>query len=262
MCLMAPAGQGQKSLLPSANSFCRVAFMQDSPALVFALTLKRWFRANGWPQKITDDWAKDPGVNYPHGPWASQICGAMKADGYNPRAEFFIGLAVFNKAVADQSFKGIQGTKLRDRLEGAKPMVGDSGRLYGPSDFWSLFAGQAQPPTEYAANSTELTQEDCDEWTRLMRDNFRQICLKHMVNRAEGWSMLVEEMQKVAAENNDQMGPEELMWIQEVLSGLHEPEVEECKRRSKRSIYMGEPLQTAIVRLLGEQRAKKLISTA
>ena len=25
----------------------------------FALTLKRWFNSNGWPQKITDDWAKD-----------------------------------------------------------------------------------------------------------------------------------------------------------------------------------------------------------
>ena len=236
--------------------------MDDSPSLVFALTLKRWFRANDWPQKITDDWANDSGVKYPHGPWASQICGAMKADGYNPRVEFFIGLAVFNKAVADQSLRGIQSSKLRDRLEGAKPMTSDGGRLYGPSDFWSLFAGQTQPPTEYAANSTALTQEDCDEWTRLIRDNFRQICLKHMVNRAEGWSMLVEEIQKIAQEHNEKLGPEELMWAQEVLSGLHEPEVEEIKRRAKRSTHLGEPLQTAMVRLLGEQGAKKLISIA
>ena len=79
--------------------------MDESPALTFALTLKRWFRANGWPQKITDDWAKDPGIKSPNGPWASQVCNAMKGDNYNPRAEFYIALGAFNDFVAKKDLK-------------------------------------------------------------------------------------------------------------------------------------------------------------
>ena len=53
--------------------------MNENPALTFAITLKRWFAANGWPQRITDVWAHDPGIQSPTGPWASQMCNAMKA---------------------------------------------------------------------------------------------------------------------------------------------------------------------------------------
>ena len=41
---------------------------EDGP-LTFALTLKRWFASNDWPQKITQDWAEDAGVQNPNGPW-------------------------------------------------------------------------------------------------------------------------------------------------------------------------------------------------
>ena len=66
----------------------------NDPALTFAVTLKRWFASNDWPQKITDDWARDVGNST--GPWASQVCNAMKAKGYNPKAEFFLALGTFN----------------------------------------------------------------------------------------------------------------------------------------------------------------------
>ena len=87
------------------------------PALTFAITLKRWFASNDWPQKITNDWAQDVGNT--SGPWASQVCNAMKAAGYNPKAEFFLALGAFNEMVAEQKLLAIKDTRLKERLTGA-----------------------------------------------------------------------------------------------------------------------------------------------
>ena len=234
----------------------------NDPSLTFALTLKRWFNLNGWPQKITDDWAKDPGINHPHGPWASQMCGAMKADGYNPKADFFLSLGTFNRFVFDQQLTSVQDTKLRERLADAKALLLDNGEPYGGAEFWSLFAGLLNPP-EFLAPVAEFTQEDCDLWVATMRDNFKKLCLKHLVDRPEGWAILVTEMKRLAAEKGDFIPPDDLDWGKEVLSGLHDPPLEECIRRAKRSDDKGSrPLQTAMENLLGEKEAKKMLLTA
>ena len=233
----------------------------NDPALAFALTLKRWFKQNDWPQKITDDWAKDPGINNPHGPWASQMCGAMKADGYNPKVGFFLSLGTFNRFVFDQQLTSIKDTKLRDRLTDAKALLLESGEPYGASDFWSLYAGLLVAPSDLAEE--EFTQEDADLWTATMRDNFRKLCLKHLVDRREGWEILVAEMQKIADAKNDFIPPDDIEWGKEVLSGLHDPTVDECIRRAKRSNdRQSTPLQSAMASLLGETDSKKELLTA
>ena len=232
--------------------------INNDPSLTFALTLKRWFNLNGWPQKITDDWAKDPGINHPHGPWASQMCGAMKADGYNPKADFFLSLGTFNRFVFDQHLTSVQDTKLRERLADAKALLLDNGEPYGGAEFWSLFAGLLEPPEAFESSKDEMTQEDCDLWVKIQRDNFRKICLKNMVSRAEGWEILLAEMIKACAEKGDTMPPDDSDWIQEVLSGLHDPPLEECLRRAHRAEEKGSrQLQTAMERLLGDKESKK-----
>lgn len=237
--------------------------INSDPSLTFALTLKRWFNSNGWPQKITDDWAKDPGVMHPHGPWASQMCGAMKADGYNPKADFFLALGTFNRFVFDQQLTSVQDTKLRERLADAKALLLDNGEPYGGAEFWSLFAGLLEPPEEFESSKDEFTQEDCDLWVATMRDNFRKVCLKYMVDRREGWLILLEAMQKACEESGDTLPPDDIQWAQEVLSGLHEPPLEECLRRAHRSNEKGSrPLQTAMEQLLGGKEAKKALLTA
>ena len=154
------------------------------PALTFAITLKRWFASNDWPQKITDDWARDAGNST--GPWASQVCNAMKAAGYNPKAEFFLALAAFNQVVASQELLSITDTKLKDRLTDASPLCLENGQPYGGAEFWSLYAGLIEPPEAFTQQE-KLTQEDVDEWVRLMRHNFRKISLQYMCSRAEAW---------------------------------------------------------------------------
>ena len=234
--------------------------MKDDPALAFALTLKRWFRSNDWPQKITDDWAKDPGVMHPHGPWASQMCGAMKADGYNPKAEFFLALGAFNRFVFEQELIRVKGEKLRDRLKDAQPLLLENGQPYGGPEFWSCYAGVLAPPEEFTSKEKELTIEDVEEATRLWRASFREISLKHMVSKGEAWEMLKERMIEIAGEHgtphNDQHDC--LSWVQEVLAGIREPTVDEAIRQAKRW-QDTQPLQRAMEELLGE---KKLSPTA
>ena len=236
--------------------------ISNDPSLAFALTLKRWFKQNEWPQKITDDWAKDPGINHPHGPWASQMCGAMKADGYNPKADFFLSLGTFNRFVFDQQLTSVQDTKLRERLSDANALLLDNGEPYGGAEFWSLYAGLLKSP-ESLAPVAGFTQEDADLWVATMRENFKKLCLKHLIDRPEAWRMLVQEMTSICTDSGDSLPPDDLDWAREVLSGLHDPPLEECIRRAKRSDEKGSrPLQKAMENLLGEKEAKKALLTA
>ena len=203
----------------------------NDPALTFALTLKRWFASNGWPQKITDDWAHD--VGNATGPWASQVCNAMKASGYNPKAEFFLALATFNQMVASQELLAIKDAKLKDRLTGAQPLCLENGQPYGGAEFWSLYAGLIEPPEAFAKKD-QITQEDVDEWVAIQRDNFRQVSLKHMVSRAEAWDMLRDKLIEITVEVGNPLPHDDIQWIQEILSGLVDPHLDEAVRRAQR----------------------------
>jgi len=229
--------------------------IQEDGPLTFALTLKRWFASNGWPQKITQDWAEDAGVQNPHGPWASQMCGAMKGSGYNPKAEFFLALAEFNHFVEQQDTKAITNSKLRDRLTGAKPLCLDNGQLYKAPDFWSLYAGLIEPPADFAS-SAEFTEEDAAEWTNLQRDNFRRVSLKFMCSRAEAWDIILNKIQEIGDREGEYLSPEDLAWGQEVLAGIHDPSAEELTRTAKRHRHHT-PLSTAMEELLGAVKSGK-----
>lgn len=199
--------------------------IKDDGPLTFALTLKRWFASNDWPQKITQDWAEDSGVQNPNGPWASQMCGAMKAAGYNPKAQFFLALAEFNHFVEQQNTKVIVNSKLRDRLEGAKSLRLDNGQPYKAPDFWSLYAGLIEPPAAFSSQG-EMTQEDVDALVQLMKDNFRQVSLKHMASPAQAWEMLKDAIAKCGDAQGFYVSPDDIQLIQETLAGLveHTPE--------------------------------------
>ena len=223
------------------------------PALTFAVTLKRWFASNGWPQKITDDWARDVGNTT--GPWASQVCNAMAAKGYNPKAEFFLALAAFNGLVASQDLLGIKDTKLKDRLTNAKPLCRDDGLPYGGAEFWSLYAGLIDPP-DALSQKEQMTQEDVDALINLMKDNFRQVSLKHMVSPSKAWDMLKEALVDCGNKHGTFVSPDDIQLIQETLAGLveHTPEtlVPILQRYGEH-----DPLNCAFFALLGDE-AKKL----
>tara|TARA_A200000159_G_scaffold68719_1_gene63633 strand:- start:1410 stop:2111 length:702 start_codon:yes stop_codon:yes gene_type:complete len=225
----------------------------NDPALTFAVTLKRWFASNGWPQKITDDWAQD--VGNATGPWASQVCNAFKAAGYNPKAEFFLALGTFNQAVASQELLAIKDTKLKDRLTGALPLLLENGQPYGGAEFWSLYAGLIEPPAAFFNASEALTQEDIDEWAKRITENFRLVSLKHMVSRGEAWQLIMAEFDKWSERQDTIIPPDDIQLVQEVILGLTEPTLEKIGPMLKR-YPDGCPLTDAYEVLLGGEAKK------
>ena len=213
--------------------------LKDDPKVVFALTLKRWFKANGWPQAITDNWAKDAGVQAPTGPWASQVCGAMKGD-FHPRVEFFLAFAKFNDAVAQQQLKAIQVRKVRDRLTNALPLTTDNGQPYGATEFFQLFTGLIDPPKQYE-NDSQFEQSDLDDILKACQDKFRALALAQMCSRAEAWQMVRERL-----EQHPEVSVDQLPMIQEILAGLASPTVDEYPASWKQN----DPIKEVLSELL------------
>ena len=211
----------------------------DDPKVVFALTLKRWFKANGWPQAITDNWAKDPGVQAPTGPWASQVCGAMKGD-FHPRVEFFLAFAKFNDAVASQQFTAIQIRKVRDRLTDAVPLALDNGQPYGATEFFQLFTGLIDPPQQFESDS-QFEQSDLDDTLKWCQEKFRALALAQMCSRAEAWAMVRERLEQHPA-----IKPDQLPLAQEILAGLAAPSLDEYPTSWKQS----DPIKEVLLELL------------
>lgn len=223
----------------------------------FGAVIKAWFKSNGWPQSVPERLAKERGNKT--GPWASQISHAMN-DKHDPKVPFFLALAWFNEQVATRNVAGLKDRKLVDQIRKGEPLCHDNGVPFGAADFFQLYAGLIQPPAEMAQATPQLTEEDVEEWTRQVRGAFRQLCLKHMVDRGEAWSMLSQRMIELELEAGNP-GVEThdcLDWMQEVIAGLREPTVDEAIRQAQR--WQGsQSFQRALEELLG---AKKPISTA
>ena len=154
----------------------------------FARVVKLWLRENGWPQKITDDWARDPGVKAPNGPWASQICAALKAE-FHPRIEFFLALGRFNQVVADKELRNITDRKTKARLVDAKPLTDDSGKVYGAAEFFALMSGLSQrlKNTKRLSRSQSRTSwsKHLKQWINPKRTKQSQSCSKPCANPAK-----------------------------------------------------------------------------
>lgn len=217
----------------------------------FGSVLKAWFRTNNWPQSVPEKLAKARGNKT--GPWASQISHAMH-DKHEPKVPFFLALAWFNEQVATRNVAGLTDRRLVDQIRNAEPICHDNGVPYGPADFFQLYAGLIDPPAELLTTEPQLTEEDVEIWTSEVRQAFRQVCLKHMVDRSEAWEMLKVKMldfgdaAATGRENHDCLD-----WVQEVLCGLREPTVDEAIREAKR--WEGkQPFARAMQELLGEKK--------
>ena len=137
----------------------------------FASAIKTWLIQNDWPQKVTDDWARD--ADCPCGPWASQICKLFQ-EGYNPRPSFWIALAEFNRVVADQQFTPLKDQKLKGRLRDARPFVDVEGNVATASTLYSMFIGQESIPVQYAG----FTDQTAELYSKTVADMFEDLVLK------------------------------------------------------------------------------------
>ena len=80
--------------------------------------IKAWFKANEWPQSVSEGLARAKG--WEAGPWASQISICMSGR-LQPKPPFFVALGMFNQAVAERDFVGVTDRRLMDRLMAGQP---------------------------------------------------------------------------------------------------------------------------------------------
>ena len=119
-----------------------------------------------------------------------------------------------------------------------------------------MYAGLKNVPKAFAGDdATELTQEDADEWTREMRDSFRQICLVHMCSRAEAWVLLKERILQYTSISEASVR-DDLAFVQEVLAGFVDPTADQLIRQCKRW-QEEKPLQRAIEELLSVKKPER-----
>ena len=200
----------------------------------FGSHLKRWFARNEWPQSVPELWAKSTGCEI--GPWGSQISIAMSGR-LSPKPDFFKALGRFNAAVASKTFKGVTDRRLLDRLNSGDPMVYEDGRAFTALDFFALYIDEGGAQPYFAEQARELTQEDCELWAAELRLLFDKVCRQHMCSRAEGWKMVGPGIRQACLDDAD--------WIQDLLAGLVEPDLDVCGRMLEK--YRG---QTPIVDVL------------
>ena len=192
----------------------------------FGAVLRKWFQSNNWPQSVPEIVAKSKGNKT--GPWASQISHAMRGR-HEPKVPFFLALAWFNQVVAERDFAGITDRRTIDRLRESQPLCHDNGTPFNAADFFNLYAGETQPPTEYCQSEETFTQEQLDQWVEGLRIAFRDACMATMAPPATTWAAI----EKIAREEFDVYG-EDMTWVREVIAGVIEPELQQAMRvRSK-----------------------------
>ena len=153
----------------------------------FASAIKTWLAQNGWPQLITDAWARD--VGYPNGPWASQICALLQG-GFHPRPSFWIALAEFNRVVADQQFTPLKDQKLKGRLRDARPFVDVEGNVATASTLFSMFIGQESIPVQYAG----FSDQNAALYSKTDADMFEDLVLKSGQPGRLAWEEVKNEL--------------------------------------------------------------------
>ena len=179
--------------------------------------LRRWFAQNSWPQSITETWAKSCGSP---GPWASQISPALHAN-LDPKSIFFISLGNFNYAVAERNVLSVTNERVRNLLLKGEPLCHDDGVPFDGADFFKLFNGFMDAPTNMLAEPSDSAYcwtctpdggERLELITRQAREAFADVGGRLMVPPAELW-------QKVRPLLSEFLSDEQLSHFQKVLSG-------------------------------------------
>ena len=205
--------------------------MEDSKLL--GPVIKAWFKANEWPQSVSEGLARAKGWTV--GPWASQISICMSGR-LQPKPPFFVALGMFNQAVAERDFAGVTDRRLVDRLRAGQPIVHDdccpdsrcqAGTPWDAMDFFGCYIGAVSAP-KFVAAKRVITQEEVDHFVSEIRTGWRELVLVAMDPNGPPavWAKVAERCVKHGA------APEDIEWSQELLTGLREMTIEEKGRFS------------------------------
>ena len=166
---------------------------------IFAAVLRRWFAQNSWPQSITESWAKSAAAQG-HGP--SQISPALHAN-LDPKSIFFISLGNFNNAVAERNVLSVTNERVRNLLLKGEPLCHADGVPFDGADFFRLFNGFMDAPTNMLPPPEGYAEEHPSAWSCTQDEKELQVVSLHcrrslcwqiggalMITPIELWAML------------------------------------------------------------------------
>ena len=215
----------------------------------FGETIKTWFAKNDWPQIVAEQVARAKGSKI--GPWASQMSNCMQGK-LTPKPSFFVALGWFNEVVTTREFSGITDRRLMDRLLSSQPLTHDDGTPYTATDFFALYIGAIEPPKDFSTPEVFITQEDVDQWTSDIRSLFHGLVLDLMMKPREVWDLMEQKLQERG------IVPDDMLWLQELLTGLREATVDEMLRLVHR--YPSNPVSKTMLELCNNEKAKHFVS--
>ncbi|MEO1003577.1 MAG: hypothetical protein AAFX65_10765 [Cyanobacteria bacterium J06638_7] len=141
-----------------------------SARVQFGQLLKRWRQQNQWSGKTFGHWHQAAPETLTRqvasATWTNFELGRAVA----PAPETFLALENANQLLHAQEYGKIQDYKLRKRLDGSKPILGENGKPWDAVDFFACFIGRREfpPHLQPAAFSGE-------ERAAAFRDNLRRI---------------------------------------------------------------------------------------
>ena len=143
----------------------------DRSRMEFAENLARWRLLNHWAQDTAEHWGKEVGFAYVHN---SQWCRLERGLAPQPGPLIFRALGLMNARIARQDWGPIAKTKLRERVQGSKPICHPSGEPWDACDFYGAFIGLLEWPP-MAEPEHPITAAEAEAWSRQFKAWFEQI---------------------------------------------------------------------------------------
>ena len=118
----------------------------------FGRMLRLWRERNGWTQYTVERWGREAGFATVSSGNVSMVEQGKAGD---LRAQAHFQLADVNRRLADHDWGPLHSPDLRQALEGAEPITGDDGQLWGPSEFWCCYVGLLPVPEAFRQAPSE-----------------------------------------------------------------------------------------------------------
>lgn len=125
---------------------------QSAAREAFGRMLRLWRERNGWTQYTVERWGREAGFATVSSGNVSMVEQGKAGD---LRAQAHFQLADVNRRLADRDWGALHSADLRQALEGAEPITGDDGQLWGPSEFWCCYVGLLPVPEAFRQAPSE-----------------------------------------------------------------------------------------------------------
>jgi len=154
-------------------------------------TIKGWLKINNWALSYPQTWAKAAGNE--KGPHTSQIQYLTKQK-LEPKPAFFIALAEFNRAVAENDLDAIEDERVKLLLQVGDALKHPDGRPYDALDFFAIYIGRLPVPMQCIDIEGEL-QEQFEAWQQAIAEMFKNTCREAMTDGKATWEQLEPKLE-------------------------------------------------------------------